>query len=63
MLVLSRRKQERVLIAGHITVTVLRVGTNAVRFGIDAPPDIKIRRSELVKAGTTGPEATEADAV
>jgi carbon storage regulator len=62
MLVLSRKTDERVLVGGCITVTVLRVGKNEVRLGIDAPPDINIRRSELVTAGTTGSEAKEADA-
>jgi carbon storage regulator len=47
MLVLARKKLEQILIGEHITVTVLRVKGQAVQLGIDAPPNVKILRSEL----------------
>lgn len=47
MLVLSRRPGERVMIGDQITVTVVRIGPNNVRLGIDAPRDLNIVREEL----------------
>lgn len=46
MLVLTRKKDEKVLI-GDIVVHILRVGGNFVRLGIEAPPDVNIKRGEL----------------
>ena len=47
MLVLSRKPGERVLIGETITVTVVRIGPNTVRLGIDAPREMNIVREEL----------------
>ncbi len=47
MLVLSRKTGERVLIGDEITVTVVRIGPNTVRLGIDAPRSLNIVREEL----------------
>jgi len=48
MLVLSRRKQEKIVLPDYgVTITVLDTGSNRVRIGIDAPPEICILRSEL----------------
>lgn len=47
MLVLSRKEQEVVHIGDNITVTVVRIGPNTVRLGIEAPKDMKIVRGEL----------------
>jgi len=46
MLVLSRKEGER-LIIGDVAVMVVRIGSNAVRLGVDAPDDVAIRREEL----------------
>ena len=46
MLVLSRRKGEEVVIGNSIIVTVVRVKGNRVQLGIQAPPDVRIRRAE-----------------
>jgi carbon storage regulator len=46
MLVLSRRARESLQI-GDIRITVTRIDRNQVRIGIEAPPSVKIRRSEL----------------
>jgi len=48
MLVLSRRKNESVVIAGQIRLTVIEVRGHQVRLGIEAPDDIRIARSELL---------------
>lgn len=47
MLVLSRRPGERVMIGDQIVVTVVRIGPNNVRLGIEAPRDMNIVREEL----------------
>ena len=47
MLVLSRKPGERVMIGENVTVTIVRIGPNSVRLGIDAPRDLNIVREEL----------------
>lgn len=47
MLVLSRRSNESIVIAGNITVTVLEIRGDHVRIGIDAPREITIHREEI----------------
>lgn len=47
MLVLSRKPGERILIGDNVTVTIVRIGPNTVRLGIDAPRDLNIVREEL----------------
>lgn len=47
MLVLSRKPGERILIGDNVVVTVVRVGPNNVRLGIDAPREMNIVREEL----------------
>lgn len=46
MLVLSRRENETIII-GNVTVTVVRVCGDRVRLGIEAPPEVPVRRGEL----------------
>ena len=47
MLVLSRKSGERILIGDDVTVTIVRIGPNNVRLGIEAPRDMNIVREEL----------------
>lgn len=47
MLVVSRKEYERLVIDGNIIVTVVRVAGGKVRLGIEAPPEIHVRREEL----------------
>ena len=47
MLVLSRKTSERIRIGDEIVVTVVRIGPNSVRIGIEAPKDTNIVREEL----------------
>lgn len=47
MLVLSRKAGERILIGEDIAITVVRIGPNTVKVGIDAPKDKRIVREEL----------------
>jgi carbon storage regulator len=48
MLVLSRKREERILIGDDIEVKVIAVLGNRVRLGITCPADVRILRSELV---------------
>lgn len=51
MLVLSRKKDEQIILKGHnfddIRITVVRIDHNKVRVGIEADKDITVLRSEL----------------
>jgi carbon storage regulator len=47
MLVLSRKRGEKLVIGNGITVTVVEVVGNRVRLGIEAPDDVRILRGEL----------------
>lgn len=50
MLVLSRKRDERIIIgiSGDIVVTVLEIHNDKVRLGIEAPREIPIVRQELL---------------
>lgn len=50
MLVLSRKRNESVVINDQIVVTVLEVRGDKVRLGIQAPRDVPIHRSEILAA-------------
>jgi len=47
MLILTRRPAETIYIGEEVTVTVLGVVGNQVRFGIEAPRSITIDRAEI----------------
>ena len=47
MLVLSRKKNEAVMIGESIVVSVLEVRGDKVRLGLDAPKEIPIFRQEV----------------
>ncbi len=50
MLVLSRKKQQSILIGDDIEVTVLEVNGSRVQLGISAPREVIVRRSELLES-------------
>lgn len=49
MLVLSRKRNERLLIGPEIEVTVVEILPDRVRLGITAPAQVRVVRSELAK--------------
>lgn len=57
MLVLSRRRTEKIMIGDGIEVTVLEVRGDRVTLGIEAPPDLRVLRGELVEASGAVPGA------
>ena len=48
MLVLSRKESQRIRLGDSIMLTIVRVSGDKVRLGIDAPPEIRVLRDELV---------------
>ncbi|WP_435019209.1 carbon storage regulator CsrA [Tundrisphaera sp. TA3] len=50
MLVLSRKKDESIIINDHIRVTIVEVRGDKVRIGIDAPKDVAVHRQEVYEA-------------
>lgn len=48
MLVLSRKNQERICIGNDIVVTVVEIGGNRVKLGIEAPEGVPVHRQEIV---------------
>ena len=47
MLVLSRRKNESIVIGDNIEVVIADIRGNKVRLGISAPSDITVHRKEI----------------
>ena len=43
MLIISRKRNEKLVIADDIEITILEVGRNRVRFGVKAPQHIRIQ--------------------
>jgi carbon storage regulator len=52
MLVLTRRKNQSIIIGDGIIVTVLDVKGDQIRLGITAPRDVQVYREELLTALT-----------
>lgn len=50
MLVLSRKKNERIVIGESIVITVIEVRGDRVRLGIDAPRSVPVHRGEVKEA-------------
>ncbi len=48
MLILTRRIGESLNIGGQIVVTIVKVKSNQIVLGIEAPRDIPVVRSELL---------------
>ena len=47
MLVLTRKKNESIMIGNDIKITVVEVDGGQIRLGIDAPKDVDIYREEI----------------
>jgi carbon storage regulator len=68
MLVLSRKRDEQIVIADNIVITVIEIRGDKVRLGIQAPAEIPVHRKEVYEAiqrkkeieasGATGREPT-----
>lgn len=49
MLILSRKKNESIVVNGNIRIVVVDVRGDKVQLGVDAPKDVPVFRSEVVK--------------
>ena len=50
MLVLSRQKDESIMIGDDVEIIIVDVGGNKVRLGINAPRNIAVHRKEIFLA-------------
>jgi carbon storage regulator len=50
MLVLSRKKNESIVINNDIVITVVEIRGDKVRLGIEAPKDVPVHRQEVYEA-------------
>ena len=69
MLVLSRQRDESIIIGDNIVITVVDIRGDKVRLGINAPTEIPVHRQEVYEAiqrenqrasGTNGEEYAQA---
>ncbi|MCG6157672.1 carbon storage regulator CsrA [Rubinisphaera margarita] len=50
MLVLSRQRDESIMIGDHIKITIVDIRGDKVRLGIQAPGDVAVHREEIYLA-------------
>jgi len=67
MLVLSRKKNESIVINDSITLVVVEIRGDKVRLGIEAPKDVSVHRKEIhdaiMSSQRTGKEKRQPEAV
>jgi carbon storage regulator len=56
MLVLSRKRDEQIVINDLITITIVEIRGDKVRLGIEAPADVPVHRREVYEALRRGIE-------
>jgi carbon storage regulator len=69
MLVLSRKKNESIVINDDITIVVVEIRGDKVRLGVEAPKEVPVHRNEVYEAirrnqeqaAKSTSEASEAD--
>jgi carbon storage regulator len=63
VLVLTRKRGERILVGDDIVITILDIKGDAIRIGVDAPSGVRIQRHEVIEAiASANVAAAEADA-
>ncbi len=50
MLVLSRHRDESIMIGDDVMITIVDIRGDKVRLGIDAPPEVPVHRQEIYEA-------------
>ena len=50
MLVLSRKKNEQIVIGNDITIVVVEIRGDKVRLGVEAPKEVPVHRREVFDA-------------
>ena len=61
MLVLSRKKNESIVINNDITIVVVEIRGDKVRLGIEAPKEVPVHRREVYDAIRRNDEAAALD--
>jgi carbon storage regulator len=62
MLIISRKKEQKIIVADEIEITILEIGRNRVRFGIKAPKRIPIQtRLKDTPASQDPPQPVETE--
>lgn len=61
MLVLSRQRNESIMIGDDIKVMIVRIDKYEVRIGIEAPEHIPIHREEVLKKIQAAEAATDVE--
>tara|TARA_B110000914_G_C15106370_1_gene284037 strand:+ start:253 stop:456 length:204 start_codon:yes stop_codon:yes gene_type:complete len=59
MLVLSRKKNESIVINNDITIVVVDIRGDKVRLGVEAPKEIPVHRREVYDAIQNNEQSTE----
>lgn len=59
MLVLSRKKNESIVINNDITIVVVEIRGDKVRLGVEAPKEVPVHRREVYEAIHRGELAAE----
>jgi carbon storage regulator len=59
MLVLSRKKDESIVINNDITIVVVEIRGDKVRLGVEAPKEVPVHRREVYEAISRGEPAAE----
>jgi carbon storage regulator len=57
MLVLSRKKDESIVINNDITIVVVEIRGDKVRLGVEAPKEVPVHRREVYEAIARGESA------
>lgn len=60
MLILSRKRDQQIMIGDRIAITVVAVRGGSVRLGIEAPDDVPVHRKEVYDARQRQGQAAEA---
>lgn len=58
MLVLARRRDEKIIIGNNIEVVVVDIQPNKVKLGISAPKEVIVDREEISKLRNEGENVT-----
>jgi carbon storage regulator len=59
MLVLSRKKDESIVINNDITIVVVEIRGDKVRLGVEAPKEVPVHRREVFEAIVRGEPVAE----
>ena len=65
MLIIGRKRDQKIIINDDIEITILEIGRNRVRFGVQAPKSVRIHTklqelpSQAEKSGQREPQESE----